>query len=485
MQLFQHSGASTLYSLSRVSTSTADIKMDSRILITDEGQVEEPITFDWLHQPPPVYRINLSLPPSERYTELARLYRDRMRSVRSIFDELLIALSPKIPVKVVHWIARVFLHGLSTREETEELQGISRATDIDIYLLVCFNTGLDLLMGCTSGGVRTINGSETKMLHFRTLDWGMEKLRSLVVQLEFVRNENPQQVLATSVTYVGFVGVLTGVRKDLSLSLNFRPTHESSNKFSFYLNHILVLLGKRPSVSSLLRQCLFSFEPKSRRSGSRLTLHSLDDIVINMPKQPSTAAYLIFSDGQRTVTMEKDVNSAFTRSDTQFIVITNNDQDSDSTPLEDRVDNKLKSNERLALISQEEFTLQDLIEDSKARRACMQDRWDAKTKESRRTQSKSLSEERSEEDHIPRPGVRSSLRLRQRAAKRQKQANLEMNALSGDIAISEVAITPQEALQWLTTYPVVNEDTHYAALMDPAEGKIIWVSQYYPDQITL
>lgn len=52
------------------------------------------------------------------------------------------------------------------------------------------------------------------MLHFRTLDWGMDPLRSVLVQLEFVRSksEDPEKAIARTVTYAGFVGALTGVR---------------------------------------------------------------------------------------------------------------------------------------------------------------------------------------------------------------------------------------------------------------------------------
>jgi hypothetical protein len=77
--------------------------------------------------------------------------------------------------------------------------------------LVALNTLLDLLMGCTSGSARTQEGSISKMLHFRTLDWEMDALRHIVVNLEFIQSPS-SKVIARSVTYVGFIGVLTGVR---------------------------------------------------------------------------------------------------------------------------------------------------------------------------------------------------------------------------------------------------------------------------------
>lgn len=64
------------------------------------------------------------------------------------------------------------------------------------------------------GGKRAKSPEEERMLHFRTLDWGMDSLRSVLVELEFVRSESedPEKVVARTVTYAGFVGVLSGVR---------------------------------------------------------------------------------------------------------------------------------------------------------------------------------------------------------------------------------------------------------------------------------
>ncbi len=47
------------------------------------------------------------------------------------------------------------------------------------------------------------------MVHIRALDWGMDQLRDLVVELDFVRFEGGP-IVATSLTYFGYVGVLTG-----------------------------------------------------------------------------------------------------------------------------------------------------------------------------------------------------------------------------------------------------------------------------------
>ncbi|TKA29582.1 hypothetical protein B0A50_03595 [Salinomyces thailandicus] len=56
------------------------------------------------------------------------------------------------------------------------------------------------------------------MAQFRTLDWGMPALRRTVIHLDFVTKDSGP-VIASSITYAGFVGVLTGVRKEFSTTV--------------------------------------------------------------------------------------------------------------------------------------------------------------------------------------------------------------------------------------------------------------------------
>ena len=160
----------------------------------------------------PIYTIDLSLPPETRYVELASDFSDQIRDLTNLFDEVVHDFSPVIPITPVCTLARLLLRGLHSREETDELRGISKATGVELYLLCCFNTLLDLFMGCTSGGLRVKDEDDvSRMLHFRTLDWGMDSLRKVIVQLNFVRKAGGE-VFASSITYAGYTGILTGVR---------------------------------------------------------------------------------------------------------------------------------------------------------------------------------------------------------------------------------------------------------------------------------
>ncbi|KAM5437505.1 hypothetical protein McanMca71_000882 [Microsporum canis] len=426
---------------------------------------------------PPTFKIDLSLPPSERYVVLASIYRQKLRCLIDIFHELISSLDGIISPKWVYRAAPILLRRLYTREETEEIKGICRVTGIDLYILISLNVFLDLLMGCTSGAAsaKQKQDIDAKMLHFRTLDWDMDELRQLIVKLEYFRSSESDTVLATSVTYVGFVGVLTGVRKGLSISLNFRPNHSSSSilaNYRFYGSHLLVLLGMRRSISSLLRKYLLSadLEPAQHHSwlGRILTLERtrrssqtpLDQIAENLPQIPTTAAYLIMCDGTSAIVFEKDHRSAKIQRSSSFIVATNSDS-ANLSPNSEVVDcGKIH---RVASTSNETLDMDDVIFLSSERRACMQKAWDDKV------QAKANSLSMSQGSTTPQPDIR------RRTCLSNSYSLTASNSLRCD---SQVTATPSEVIEWVNRYPITNEMTHFAAIMDPTLGKVTWIRRY-------
>ncbi|GME30609.1 MFS transporter [Neofusicoccum parvum] len=366
------------------------------------------------------YTIDLSRPPAERYAEVVADFKPQLASLTSLFGEVVAA--SHLPLNTTTRLARLFLRRLHSAEQTSELRGISSVTGVPMYLLVCFNTLLDLFMGCTSGGARVRTpGNDTRMYHFRTLDWGMDALRRVVVQLEFVAKPRGP-VVARSVTYVGYVGVLTGVREGLSVSLNFRPYHndDTSAIANFRLgSHLaMVLLGLRPSISARLRDLVLAPAPRGMfKKPSRLAFPSLAEIKRKFPAVPTTAVYLIFCDGEETTVLEKDRVTAAVRSSRSFITITN----CDVQPNGGTDPHANRSKAKLDLIG-------ELLDEAEDRRECLERRW-----------------------------ARTEQRFR-----RRKRARTD----------EEVCITPNEVVKWVQSWPTTNECTHYAVVMDPKAGDV-------------
>ena len=113
----------------------------------------------------------------------------------------------------------------------DELTGISKMTDIDIGSLFVMNVMYELFGACTSIVARGENGT---MWHGRNLDFGLfmgtnasthnweltQNLRDLLVDVEFMRGGKTSY---RSVTYAGFVGLLTGSKKGgFSISVDTR-----------------------------------------------------------------------------------------------------------------------------------------------------------------------------------------------------------------------------------------------------------------------
>lgn len=387
---------------------------------------------------PPRFTIDLSLPPEQRYLEVCTAFKDEIQTLPPLFEEIVDGITRIISLKRLQWLCRIMLRRVYDEEENRELQGISRATGLEMYLLVCFNVLLDLFMGCSSGGVVVQDEKDemaTKMVHFRTLDWGMPSLRRVVVQLDF-KTERDGPVVASSVTYAGYVGILTGVRKDLSLSLNFRPNRNRKGEFwadlMYYWHLLMVLLGWRRSISSQLRQYLLpSLSKKDRNWVSRLYSDIIDSVSNERRTLSTTACYLCFSNEYETTIVEKDRKSAVVRSSNDFIVITNNDLAAKTE------DEKSTDNRGASLFLGE---LEEIVQEAQDRRQCAEHNFhNARVKKARKV---------SDQAHTGR--------------RKQLKALLDV----GDV------------VELVQKYPTTNEATHYACVLDAKEGSVRWCRRW-------
>lgn len=398
----------------------------------------------------PVYQIDLSLPPSQRYVQVAFDFKRQLENLKTIFDEVLEAVP--ISNSILHFLARVFLRRIYHHEEMQELLGISQVVGVTIYLLVAYNVFLDLFMGCTSGGVhsRPSEKEEPRVMHFRTLDWGMPQLRDVLVQFEFIEHRGGD-VIARTISYVGFVGVLTGVRKGLSVSLNFRPYHNNDNSrwanFRFRLHQIAVLLGLRPSIASVLRDFIVPRTAPTKAPGKAdyavalQPIYLRSDICATLPSIPSTAAYMIFCTEDETVILEKDRRTANILRSSSFITTTNHDASYDSE--KDQTHSEVAHVEyaNAGKASGLNFGMEVVVEESMDRKRCIARRWE------------------------------KWIEMRSKSAKKRRDSQT-----INDIEMGLVK-------KWLLEFPVTNEDTHFACIMDPKNGDFRWVRKFDEGEI--
>jgi hypothetical protein len=210
------------------------------------------------------------------------------------------------------------------------------------------------------------------------------------------------------------------------MSLNFRPSHNGTSAldhFRLYSSQFLVLLGRRPSISSIMRKKLLN-----------PTLPTLQSIASEIPSIPSTAAYLIFSDGTKTMVIEKDHLTAITRQREDFIVTTNHDRADENQ--EAAEENARHASSTLA-IGRDEF-----LAESVNRKLWIRQSW--------------------------RCAVFRAVGIY--PGKRE--------AADGQDEDFGVSVKKADVVEWLEAWPVTNECTHYAVVLDPKKGEIVWLKRF-------
>ncbi|KAI8799042.1 acid ceramidase-like [Biomphalaria glabrata] len=197
------------------------------------------------------YVIDLDLPPSQRWNELAKAKRFQMQSLVDSFITFLEDFGT-IGQDIVNLIDKEgvdLLNGLPVTF-AEEIRGISLASGMNIGQVVLYNLFYEFSDFCTSIISEDLSG---ELFHARNLDFGLffgwdiknktwemtEKLRPLIVMLDWRRNG---QTVFKSVSYAGYTGILTAVKPKLfTLTINERGDKHGSG----YIGILKWLLGDR------------------------------------------------------------------------------------------------------------------------------------------------------------------------------------------------------------------------------------------------
>jgi hypothetical protein len=211
-------------------------------------------------------------------------------------------------------------------------------------------------------------------------------------------------------------------RKGLSISFNYRARLAStSSPFAHRLHQLLLLLGRRPSIPSLLRHILLAPTPAP----------SLAHLAQTLPSTLSSPGYVTFCSPDEVLVIEKDLKTATTITSTDFLAVTNHDQAMESWS-HDRWVEVLK-NEGLPSVG----GVRDILEESVERKERVAKMWRSATCAG--------------DDDVP--------------------------------TNPDAVVRVQDVKKWLTTEPIVNEMTHFSCIMDPAEdgGGLLWVRAYDRD----
>mmetsp|Transcript_43988 Transcript_43988/g.61828 ORF Transcript_43988/g.61828 Transcript_43988/m.61828 type:complete len:449 (-) Transcript_43988:44-1390(-) len=196
----------------------ADPDMQMEVLPSLESSVLS-VSYEGELSSVPTYRIDLDANEQDRWTQLVTEYKQELRAVEQIVDRLIADATGRWAGFVSGFGESLFstITKIGAVYYGEELKSIARTTNLPLGKLTLLQLVYEAAASCTA---LISEGPDGRPLHARTMDWEMEFLRPLTVNLEFYRGD---EVVFSGPSWVGYVGMLTGVRSgEYSISVNFR-----------------------------------------------------------------------------------------------------------------------------------------------------------------------------------------------------------------------------------------------------------------------
>jgi hypothetical protein len=222
---------------------------------------------------------------------------------------------------------------------SKEIEGIAEAADIPVGKIAMLQIAYEVFAACTSvvvdmplsnlntaaaAAAPGADSSGSAPFHIRTMDWSMEVLKALTIEVDYMRGGC---LVARATTWAGYVGILTGMKPGVaSVSVNYRRTiHGERNMVTGVLTNLLRGLGNAWPVSFLVREALLEED-----SSFQSMVGMLESCPLMAPTYITVAGALA-GEG-RVITRDRD-ESVFPWSlDTQGDIVQTNMDDSNMHP---------------------------------------------------------------------------------------------------------------------------------------------------------
>lgn len=178
------------------------------------------------------YSVNLNENAETRWNHVLNDNKENLSKAMIKLNELI----PKgIIFKLIEWLLALCTY-LRIVYYSDEIRAISRHTKIPLGKLVMLQLYYELNAHCTS----IITQSNKGMCLTRTMDWDLELLKNLTIIVDFKFNN---QYIFTATTWVGYVGVFTGMKPfKYAVSLNYRLVNNP-----IYINILNILFYGWPT----------------------------------------------------------------------------------------------------------------------------------------------------------------------------------------------------------------------------------------------
>ncbi|CAF3383119.1 unnamed protein product [Rotaria sp. Silwood2] len=158
---------------------------------------------------PPRFIVNLDLPPMLRWQYILRLYIDQLREVEKKIESMVNKIVGQWIGPMLESVLSTIMAGITQLGLVyygQELKGISHTTGIPLGKLVMMQFVYECVSCCTS--IICQDEETNTPMHIRSMDWGLDVLKQLTIDVDFQRNG---QTVFKATTWIGYVGILTGM----------------------------------------------------------------------------------------------------------------------------------------------------------------------------------------------------------------------------------------------------------------------------------
>lgn len=191
----------------------------------------------------PIRQINLDKDPSERWVPLMEEFKEKLMFAKPQLIKLVEDMLGTYIYPVIVTIKMLRLSGQILY--VDEIQSIADFLDVSFEYVLLLQLCYEASSCCTSAITKLNN----KYIFYRTMDWPIEALNCLTVDLEFVKNN---KVLFRATSWIGYIGIATvTVPEKYSISMNFRLTKTPT--LSTILQNARNLIGMNWPVGYLIR----------------------------------------------------------------------------------------------------------------------------------------------------------------------------------------------------------------------------------------
>jgi len=158
--------------------------------------------------------VNLDEPADKRWQSCLKNHEKSLKN----FSEAVDKKFGRAREQIEHFLSPIEnnLDKFLPKEMANEIRGVAAALGQSVKSMLFFNLMLEAMAGCTAVAVQDKDGSQYLA---RNLDFGPTELGDLLIDVSFTRNDKP---VFQTITFAGYVGVLTGMSSKLAVALNQR-----------------------------------------------------------------------------------------------------------------------------------------------------------------------------------------------------------------------------------------------------------------------